>query len=93
MTIDQVFIGFMTLCGLIVGGLVALLPQSRSIGIPPYFGVLLFMAIFEIAAFARGRGAPGSVIKMETRLIGFLLAVVLIAVLPYLAGQPMTGLF
>ena len=74
---------------LILAGLVLLFPQSRDIGIPPYFWVLIPMAVFEAVAFARNRGAPGSVIAMETRLIGFVIAIVLILVIPYLAGQPM----
>ena len=93
MTIDRIFIVFMTLCGLIVAGLVTFFPQSRSFGIPPYFWVLIPMAIFEGVAFARNRGAPGSVITMETRLIGFVIAIGLMLVIPYLAGQPMNRLF
>jgi hypothetical protein len=89
MTIDRIFIVFMALCGLILAGLVLLFPHSRDIGIPPYFWVLIPMAIFEVAAFARSRGAPGSVIAMETRLIGFVIAIALLLLIPYLAGQPM----
>ena len=89
MTIDRIFIVFMALCGLILAGLVLLFPQSRDIGISPYFWVLIPMAIFEVAAFARNRGAPGSVIGMETRLIGFVIAIALLLLIPYLAGQPM----
>ena len=93
MTIDRIFIVFMALCGLILAGLVLLFPHSRDIGIPPYFWVLIPMAIFEVAAFARSRGAPGSVIAMETRLIGFVIAIALMLVIPYLAGQPITRIF
>jgi hypothetical protein len=89
MTIDRIFIVFMTSCGLILTGLVLLFPQSRNLGIPPYFWVLIPMAIFEAVAFARNRGAPGSVIAMETRLIGFVIAIALMLLIPYLAGQPM----
>ena len=89
MTIDRIFIVFMGLCGLILAGLVLLFPQSRDIGISPYFWVLIPMAIFEVAAFARTRGGPGSVIGMETRLIGFVIAIALLLLIPYLAGQPM----
>jgi hypothetical protein len=89
MTIDRMFIVFMTLWGLILAGLVMVFPQSRAFGIPPYFWVLIPMAIFEGIAFARNRGAPGPVIAMETRLIGFVIAIALLLVIPYLAGQPM----
>jgi hypothetical protein len=87
MTIDRIFMIFMASCGLILAGLVLLFPQSRDIGIPPYFWVLIPMAIFEVAAFARTRG--GSAIAMETRLIGFVIAIALLLLIPYLAGQPM----
>jgi hypothetical protein len=89
MTIDRIFIVFMTLCGLIFAGLVMFFPRSRDVGIAPYFWVLIPMAIFEAIAFARNRGAPGSVIAMETRLIGFVIAIALMLLIPYLAGQPM----
>ena len=93
MTIDRLFIAFMTACGLIIAGLVMFFPQSQNFGIPPYFWVLIPMAIFEGVAFARNRGAPGPVITMETRLIGFVVAIALMLVIPYLAGQPLTRIF
>ena len=46
------------------------------------------MAVFEFAAFARGRGAPGTMIAMEIRLLGFVLSVVLMILVPVLAGSP-----
>jgi hypothetical protein len=48
MTLDRIFIAFMTVCGLIFAGLVILFPQSRNFGIPPYFWVLIVMG------FSRG---------------------------------------
>lgn len=84
MTLDRIFIAFMTVCGLIFAGLVIFFPQSRNFGIPPYFWVLIVMALFEGLAFALGRG----VITMPARLAGFAIAVALLLLLPYLAGQP-----
>ena len=55
---------------------------------PPYFWVLLAMALFELAAYARGRGAPGTMVAIEMRLLGFVLAIVLMVVIPILAGSP-----
>ena len=88
-TIDRIFLVFMIMCGLMLAGLVLLFPQSKDLGIPPYFWVLIPMAIFEVTAFARSRGAPGSVIAMQTRLIGLVIALALLMLIPYLAGQPM----
>jgi len=93
MTINRIFIAFMALCGLIIAGLVLLFPRSRDFFIPPYFWVLIPMAIFDAVAFSRNRGAPGPVITMETRLIGFVIAIALMLVIPYLAGQPITRIF
>jgi hypothetical protein len=87
MTIDRIFIAFMMLCGLAAAGVLLLFPESKSFVVPPYFWVLIPMAIFEAIAFARTRGAPGSVITMWTRLIGFVIAIVLMMAIPYLMGQ------
>ena len=92
MTIDRIFIVFMTSCGVIFTGIVLLFPQSRNIGIPPYFWVLISMGLFEVVAFARKSGAPGSVIAMPTRLIGFAIAIAMLWIIPYLAGQPMLSI-
>jgi hypothetical protein len=92
MSIDRIFIAFMSACGLILAGLVVLFPQSRDTAIPPYIWVLVPMAIFEAIAFALARGAPGSVIAVQTRLIGFAIAIALMLLVPYLAGQPVIQL-
>ena len=89
MTIDRLFIAFMTVCGLATAGILVFFPRSRDFFIPPYFWALIPMAVFEAIAFSRNRGAPGPVITMETRLIGFVIAIALMLVIPYLAGQPM----
>src|SRR3954454_11946518 len=40
------------------------------------------MVLFELLAFARGRGAPGTVVTMDVRVSGFLMAIVLMVVIP-----------
>ena len=93
MTIDRLFIAFMTVCGLATAGILVFFPQSREFGIAPYFWVLIAMAIFEGVAFACNRGAPGTVITMGSRMIGFVIAIALMLVIPYLAGVPLARLF
>ena len=93
MPIDRLFLAFMTVCGLVLAGLLIFFPNSAQFGIPPYFWVLIPMAIFETMAFARGRGAPGSVITIWTRLVGFVIATALMMLVPYLAGQPVIQIF
>ena len=46
------------------------------------------MVLFELATYARAKGAPGTVISMEIRLLGFVMAILLMILLPVLAGSP-----
>ena len=91
-TINHLFLAFMTAVGAAVGVVLVFAPQMRDYKVSPYFWVLIAMAVFELLAFARGRGAPGTMVAMEARLCGFVLAIVLMVVIPILAGAP-TRLF
>jgi hypothetical protein len=46
------------------------------------------MAAFEITLFAFWRGVPGGMISNGARLLGFVLATVIMVVMPILAGSP-----
>ena len=46
------------------------------------------MAAFELVAFARRRGAPGTVVTMDARLGGFVVAIVLMVAIPMVADAP-----
>jgi hypothetical protein len=85
-TINHLFLAFMTAVGAAVGIMLVVAPQMRDYKVSPYFWVLIAMAVFELLAFARGRGAPGTVVAMEARLCGFVLAIVLMVVIPILSG-------
>ena len=86
--VNRAFLGFMIVAGLAAGALLVAKPELRDFRISPYFWILIAMALFEFAAFARGRGAPGTTIAMEIRLLGFVLAVVLMVAIPVVAGSP-----
>ena len=86
--INRIFLGFMIVAGLAAGAALVARPELREFRISPYFWILIAMALFEFAAFARGRGAPGTMIAMEIRLLGFVLAVVLMVAIPVVAGSP-----
>jgi phosphatidylglycerophosphate synthase len=88
MTIDRFFIGFMMLAGVAVGAVLVIEPEARNYRIAPYFWVLIAMVVFELAAYARGRGAPGTMISTEARLLGFVLAIVIMVAIPAIAGSP-----
>ena len=93
MTIDRIFIAYMTLCGLVVAAGLIFIPHGERFAIPPFFWVLVPMAVFEAFSFARSKGAPGSVISPWARLAGFAIGVALMMALPYLAGQPPIQLY
>jgi len=84
--INRIFLGFMIAAGLAAGLVLVARPELRDFRISPYFWILIAMALFEFAAFARGRGAPGTTIAMEIRLLGFVLAVVLMVAIPVVAS-------
>jgi hypothetical protein len=88
MSINHIFFVFMVVVGAAVGIGLVIAPDLRNFRISPYFWVLIAMALFELLAFARGRGAPGTVVTMDARLLGFVLAIVLMIVIPIIAGSP-----
>ncbi|MEA2870349.1 MAG: hypothetical protein QOH67_325 [Hyphomicrobiales bacterium] len=88
MTIDRIFLAYMLVVGIAVGAVIVAMPQARDFRVPPYFWILIAMALFELAAYARGRGAPGTMLAMEMRLLGFVLAIVLMVVIPVVSGSP-----
>jgi hypothetical protein len=88
MTINHIFFAFMIVVGAAVGIALVVAPDLRNFRVSPYFWVLIAMAIFEFIAFARGRGAPGTMLAMEARLLGFVLAIVLMVAIPIIAGSP-----
>jgi hypothetical protein len=88
MTTDHVFIGFMGVVGIATGAILIAMPEARELRVSPYFWVLIAMAAFEIALFVFWRGVPGRTISNGARLLGFVLAVVIMVVMPILAGSP-----
>ena len=88
MTTDHIFLAFMSAVGIAAGAILIAMPETRDLRVPPYFWVLIAMALFEIALFAFWRGAPGRMVSNGARLLGFVLAIVIMVVLPILAGSP-----
>ncbi len=89
MSIDRVFIVFAIAVGAAVGGIVVLVPQSRTIGLAPYFWVLIAFALFEGIVYARRGSADGPPITMPTRIVGFVIALALMFLIPMWAGIPL----
>jgi uncharacterized membrane protein HdeD (DUF308 family) len=88
MTLDKVFFAAMALCGIAAGlGLVAA-PQLQNFVIKPYFWILIAIAAFDIGVYLMRRNAPGEMLTMNARLLGLVIGVVLMVVIPTLAGAP-----
>jgi hypothetical protein len=88
MSVDRVFLIVMAVVGGAIGVVLVIMPESREFSIPPYFWVLIAMALFESLAFARGGGRPGTTVTMQGRLIAFIVSLVLVVMIPVLAGSP-----
>ena len=87
--INRIFFVFAFLVGIAVGGIIVLVPQSRTIGLAPYFWVLIAFALFEGVAHFRRGGAAGPPVTMPTRLIGFAIALALMTIIPIASGIEM----
>ncbi len=86
MTIERLFLVFALAVGLAVGGAIVLVPASRTFSLPPYFWVLIAFVVFEGIAFAMRGSAAGPPVTMQTRLIGFGIALGLMLIIPMMAG-------
>lgn len=78
----------MVAVGMVIGAILIALPEAGEFRVPPYFWVLIAMLLFEITLFVFFRGAPGRAISNGARVLGFVVAVVIMAVLPVVAGSP-----
>lgn len=86
MNLTTIFMAFALAAGIAVGAALVLFPSVRGLNIPPYFIVLLALAVFDAACFWRGRGAPGSVVSMPVRFLGFVLGAMAMAAIGWFAG-------
>jgi hypothetical protein len=83
---DRIFLVFAFIVGIVAGGVLVLVPQSRRIGLEPYFWVLIAFALFEGIAYLRRGSAAAAPISMQTRIIGFVIALALTFLIPMAAG-------
>jgi hypothetical protein len=86
MTTERIFIIYTLVVGLAIGGVLVWVPQSRTIGLEPYFWVLIALALFEAVAYAWPGRTPGPLISMPARVIGFAIALALMYFIPVAAG-------
>ena len=88
MTMDRIYYAYMALVGAAAGAILVAVPQAQDFFIKPYFWILIAVGLFDAACYVRGGNAPGTMLTMPSRLIGFAVAIVLLMAIPMLAGAP-----
>lgn len=78
----------MALVGAAAGATLVAAPHSQDFAVKPYFWILIAVGLFDVAAYARGRNAPNTMLTMNARLIGFGVGIVMMVAIPILAGAP-----
>ena len=63
-------------------------PHVQDFVIKPYFWVLIAVGLFDGGIYLFARSAPGTMLTMNARLIGFGIGIVLMVAIPFLAGTP-----
>lgn len=86
MTIDRIYLGYMTLVGIAAGALLVTAPQTQDFWLKPYFWILIAVLIFDLGTMALRRGTPGAPLAMNTRAIGFILGGILMVMFPLITG-------
>ena len=88
MPVDRYFFLMNIAAGIIIGLVLVAKPETAEASIPPYLWLLTCMLIYEAVAFLRGRGAPGTMIGMSTRVIGFAIGMILMTAIVFVSGSP-----
>ena len=86
MTVDKLFFGYMAIIGIAVGAALVAMPSIQDMAVKPYFWVLLAVVVFDVGAYLLGKRAEGNRLLMPSRLLGFLIGVVLMVAIPAMAG-------
>ena len=88
MTLDRLFFLYMALVGAGSGAVLVAAPRLQDVWIKPYFWVVIAVVLFDGGVYLMRRNAPGAMLSMNARLLGFVIGVVLLVAVPTLAGAP-----
>jgi hypothetical protein len=88
MTMDRLFFGYMVLAGAASGAILVAAPHTQDFIIKPYFWILIAVVAFDLGVYLIRRNAPETMLSMNARLLGFVVGVVLMVVIPMIAGAP-----
>jgi hypothetical protein len=87
-TVDRIFFVFMVLVGIAAGAILVAVPQAQNFAIKPYFWILIAVGLFDGGLYLSGRTTPGQMLSMGARLAGFVFGIVMMVVIPAIAGAP-----
>jgi hypothetical protein len=87
-TSEKIFFDDMALIGISTGAILVAAPGIDGFLIKPYFWVLIAVVLFDGGAYLHGGNAPGTMLTMHARLLGFVIGIVLMVEIPMLAGSP-----
>lgn len=88
MPVGSYFLAMIIIAGIAIGALLVVKPETADTSIPPFIWLLGCMLIFEMIAFLRGQGAPGTTIGMSTRMVGLAIGMALMASIVFVSGSP-----
>jgi len=88
MTVDRIFFVYMVLVGIAAGAILVAAPQVQNFAVKPYFWVLIAVGLFDGGLYLLVRRAPGQMLTMGARLAGFVFGIVMMVVIPAIAGAP-----
>ena len=86
MTLDRIFFAYIAVIGSALGVALLAAPRLQDFVIKPYFWILIAVALFVVGAYLRGKNAPGTMLSMQARLLGFVIGIVLMVAVPTLGG-------
>jgi uncharacterized membrane protein HdeD (DUF308 family) len=86
MTLDRIFFAYIAVIGIALGAALVAAPRLQDFVIKPYFWILIAVALFDVGAYLRGKNAPGTMLSMQARLLGFVIGIVLMVAVPTLGG-------
>jgi hypothetical protein len=87
MRLDHLFFLYMAAIGAAAAAILIVAPQAGDFFIKPYFWVLFAVAAFDLVTYAYTRAAPGKMLGMDARLLGFVIGVVAMVAIKALAGS------
>lgn len=87
LTVDSYFFALVIAAGILFGAFLVAKPEAAAYSLPPYLWLFVVMLIFEMGAFLYGRGAPGTMIGMSTRVLGFAIGAALMTAIVFFSGS------